>query len=134
MKSVKAFLLLMLALYIILFFLDYLKSYVFPIGHHSHYFIVWLKTFLMVVAGVFIMKITLENKIFKTFILIYSSLWVIYYLLKWITKFAGPAEDTFSSNKVMLLYLSITQLLTPFPFFFFWILNRVFNIATVKKQ
>lgn len=133
MKSVKVFLLLMLALYIALFGLDYLKSHVFPIPHPYHSLLIWLKTFVMVVAGVWVMKFTLEKKIFQTFIYIYLSLWVIYYIIKWVTKFTEPTEELFSSNKVMLLYLSVTQLLTPFPFFFFWILNRVFNTIPAKK-
>ena len=133
MKSVKVFLLLMLALYIALFGLDYLKSHIFPITHHYHSLLIWIKTFVMVVAGVLIMKYTLEKKIFQTFIYIYLSLWAIYYIIKWATKFTEPTEAFFSSNKIMLLYLSVTQLLTPFPFFFFWILNRVFNTIPVKK-
>ena len=133
MKSVKVFLSLMLALYIALFGLDYLKSHVFPASHPYHSMLIWLKTFVMVVAGVWVMKFTLEKKIFQTFIYIYLSLWVIYYIIKWVTKFTEPTEALFSSNKIMLLYLSVTQLLTPFPFFFFWILNRVFNTIPAKK-
>ena len=126
MKSVKAFLLLILALYLGLFLFDYLKAYVFPVKNHSLF--VWLKTAFLVLGGMLIMKITLEKKVFKTFITIYASLWVIYYIIKWIAKLpVSMPESMFSANKTMLFYLNVTQLLTPFPFFFFWVLNRVFS-------
>ncbi len=132
MKSVKVFLVLMLILYLGLFFFDYLKGFVFPVKHHGVF--VWLKTAFMVVAGISIMKFTLEKRVFKIFITIYASIWVIYYILKWITKFSGPSEFLFSANKLMLFYLNITQILTPFPFFFFWILNRAFKEISGKKE
>lgn len=126
MKSVKAFLLCMLGLYIGLFVFDYLKAVVFPVNHHS--LIIWLKTFFLVIAGVCIMGFTLEKKVFRTFIIIYISLWVIYYIIKIIAKFPTQlTEGALMANKFMLFYLNITQLVTPFPFFFFWVLNRVFR-------
>ena len=133
MKSLKVFLLLMLALYVGLFVFDYLKAVVFPVKHHS--LVIWLKTFFLVAGGVAIMKITLEYRIFKTFITIYVVLWVFYYVLKWASKFPDqPLERYFQANKLMLFYLNITQLLTPFPFFFFWVLNRVFNSDLLKEM
>ncbi len=126
MKSVKIFLLCMLLLYAGLLGFDYLKAVVFPVKHHSLF--IWLKSVFLVVGGIAVMKITLEKRVFKIFILIYVSLWIIYYILKWVAKFPDqPTEFTFAANKVMLFYLSITQLLSPFPFFFFWMLNRVFR-------
>ncbi len=134
MKSAKMFLLCMLILYIGLFFFDYLKAVVFPDKNHA--LVIWLKTFFLVSAGVIIMKMTLEKKVFKNFIAIYLSLWLIYYAIKIIAKLPidHSKETTFSANKVMLFYLNITQLLTPFPFFFFWVLNRVFTDGIIKKK
>lgn len=136
MKSVKVFLLAMLLLYIGMFVFDYLKAVTYPLNHPKHALIIWLKTLFMVAGGIGIMKLTLEKRVFKTFISIYIVLWIIYYIIKWIAKLPGDqsVEHTFSANKVMLFYLSITQLLTPFPFFFFWVLNRVFKEAFNKVR
>lgn len=126
MKSVKAFLICILLLYVGLFVFDYLKSAVFPVKNHS--LVIWLKTVFLVSAGILIMKLTLEKKVFNTFLIIYISLWVIYYVIKGIGKFPNQfSEAYFQDNKVMMFYLNITQLITPFPFFFFWVLNRVFK-------
>lgn len=133
MKSVKGFVLSMLALYLCLFFLDYLKAKVFPVENHA--LLIWIKTFLMVGGGILIMKMTLQKNVFKTFLIIYAILWVVYYLMKWIAKFPDqPTEFSFSANKAMLFYLNVTQLLTPFPFFFFWVLNRVFKEVNEKAN
>ena len=133
MKSVKVLLLCMLALYIGLFVFDYLKAVVYPVKHHS--LVVWLKTFFLVIAGIGIMKFTLEKRVFKTFIVIYISLWVIYYVIKLISRFPIQlSEQYLQANKVMLFYLNITQLLTPFPFFFFWVLNRVFSSGMLQEM
>ena len=136
MKSVKVFLFFMLVLYIGLLSFDYLKAVVYPSNNTHHSLIIWLKTFFLVVGGILIMKLTLEYRVFKVFISIYLSLWLIYYLIKLIAKLPGEqsAERTFSANKMMLFYLSITQLITPFPFFFFWVLNRVFKSGLTKSQ
>jgi hypothetical protein len=126
MKSVKVFLLCMLALYTGLFIFDYLKAVVYPVKHHS--LVIWLKTFFLVSAGILIMWLTLEKRVFKTFLVIYLALWAIYYIIKLIAKFPTQvSENALQAHKVMLFYLNITQLLTPFPFFFFWVVNRVFR-------
>lgn len=126
MKSVKAFLLCMLLLYIILFVFDYLKTVVYPVDHHS--LIIWLKTFFLVTGGTFIMWLTVEKRVFKTFLVIYLLLWAVYYIIKVIAKFPNQlSEAALMANKAMLFYLNITQLVTPFPFFLFWMVNRVFK-------
>ncbi len=137
MKSAKVFLLLVLALYAGLIGMDYLKAVIYPLKHPSHSLIIWLKTFFLVSGGILIMWLTLEKRVFKTFLIIYCALWAIYYIIKWIAKLPATAQATesaFSANKMMLFYLNITQLLTPFPFFFFWVLNRVFKSLPVKKE
>lgn len=75
------------------------------------------------------MYLTLDQKMFKVFIVVYLSLWIVYKVIQWIVLKSGAAinENTVSSNNLLLAYLNITQLITPFPFFLFWVLNRVFN-------
>ncbi len=135
MKSVKAFLLLMLALYICLFGFDYLKAEVFPSTSRYHSWMIWLKTFFLVTAGTGIMYLTLERGVFKTFFKIYLILWIIYFLIKWISKVPIQLSLPYlKGEKVMLFYMNITQILTPFPFFFFWVLNRVFSSDMLRDM
>lgn len=136
MKSVKVFLLAMLLLYIGLFVFDYLKAVTYPLQHPFHPKVIWLKTIFLVLGGISIMKLTLEKKVFNIFFSIYAVLWIIYYAIKFGAKLKGDlsAESTFSSNNIMLFYLNITQLLTPFPFFFFWVLNRVFSGSFLSRN
>lgn len=135
MKSVKVFLLAMVLLYIGLFIFDYLKAVTFPLLHPYHSKIIFLKTVFMVLGGIGIMKLTLEYRVFKIFISIYAVLWIIYYAIKLIANLRGDqsSTSTFSSANIMLFYLYITQLLTPFPFFFFWMINRVFSSTLINR-
>ncbi len=126
MKGVKAFVLLMLGLYGCLLVIDYLKAFVYPVHHHG--ILIWIKTVLLVAGGTFIMYLTLDRKMFRIFIVCYIALWVLYYILKTlVSKLGGVAnENSLNLNEILVFYLNITQLITPFPFFLFWVINRVF--------
>lgn len=125
MKGAKAFILLMLGLYACLLTLDYLKAFVFPVQHHG--ILIWSKTAVLVAGGILIMRLTLETRTFRLFIVCYLGLWIGYYVLKTVvSKFGGEAnENSVNLNNVLVVYLNVTQLITPFPFFLFWVINRV---------
>lgn len=133
MKPVKVFLLLMMALYACLFFLDWLKSTLSLGADHS--FLIRFQTIFLIVAGVAIMKFTLPKNAFSTFIVLYASVWAAYFLVKLsIIASGGALTNGTHTNTILSVYLKFTQVITPFPFFAFWLLNRVYLMHSEEKR
>lgn len=123
MKPVSVFLY-FAGLYILLFFLDWLKATVFLT--HYHNLILQLKTLALVLGGVAIMWYTLPRNVFTKFIIVYSILWVIYIILKIaIHKTESYSEGT--TNNILSYYLYYTQLISPLPFILYWLVARVYQ-------
>lgn len=124
MKQANLFVFGIIFFYIILFVLDWMKATIFAVEYHS--FFVWFKTFFLVAGGTLIMYFTIQKPFFKTFLIVYLSLWFIYFILKKVLPNIG-VEDLAFQSRIEVFYQNITQLFTPLPFIVFWLLNRVFG-------
>ncbi len=125
MKQANLFVVIIIFFYSVLFVLDWMKATIFAVEYHS--FFVWFKTFFLVAGGTLIMYFTIQKPIFKTFLIVYLSLWLIYFFLKKVLPHSG-IEDLAFQGKIESFYQNITQLFTPLPFIIFWLLNRVFLV------
>ncbi len=125
MKQVNLFVVIIIFFYSILFVLDWMKATIFAVEYHS--FFVWFKTFFLVAGGTLIMYFTIQKPFFKTFLIVYLSLWFVYFMLKKVLPLSG-IEDLAFQGKIESFYQNITQLFTPLPFIIFWLLNRVFLV------
>jgi hypothetical protein len=134
MKSVKAFLLLMCAQYAGVFMFAWLKSTVFVADRYL--FLIRYQSLFVIITGILIMKLTLQKQAFIFFIVLYTITWVIYFILKFYLIVGGgePANNMLPLDPALGAYLTFTQLLTPFPFLVFWLLNRVYRLHFSGKE
>lgn len=116
MKQAKTFIAYIIILYACLFLIDYLKATIFLQYHHA--LLVKLKTIVLIVYGVLIMRITLLRSLFKFFLYCYGMLWGGYFLVKLISSIHYINSPTQSS--IIENYFFYTQIETPLPFIIFW--------------
>ncbi len=136
MGKSSAFFLWMLALTICAFFIDWLKATYFL--HTFHSFFVVLKTLIWPLGGILIMKFYVSKKGFRLFLLVYLSLWAGYFLIKFIffllIKFHLAQVTNRDSFNFLLGYMYFTKLLTPIPFIFLWLVDRIFYTEQKKQS
>ena len=91
----------------------------------------------LVLLGVFLMKFTLASTDFKTFLLLYGGVWLLYIILKIITVLISiihlqSAYHLFS--EINKFYIRITFINTPLPFIFYWIFLKAFSSINDSKK
>jgi hypothetical protein len=124
MKSTKVFFLSILALSIALLLLGWARNSYYAGQVESP--LIRVRTFLVIIAGIVIMKKSLTIKGFKVFLIGYVGLWMIYFLLKIL------ANHIKAITGIVAYYNEIIPLETPLPLVFFWVLDQVFFIE--KKE
>jgi hypothetical protein len=97
-----------------------------------------LKTVFFPITGIILMKFSVEPKSFKLFLIAYLSFWVGYFLLK-LLLFAGVSLHFFNMTPKErfdygAIYLDFTKLVTPIPFIFFWMVDRIFFVKQKKQS
>lgn len=126
----------MFLLTITIFVLDWLKATYFL--HRYHGIFVIIRTVFLPLAGILIMKYSVTPKIFKIFLLVYLSLWGGYFLIKiaisGLTHYHLVSISKENSVSYPVDYLLFTKLLTPFPFIFFWLADRIFYVQQKKQS
>jgi hypothetical protein len=121
MKPAKVFFLLIVVLTLVIIFLDWVRNYYFPGQVISP--IARIKTIVIIVAGIIIMKLTFTSNGFKLFLVIYLGLWLIYWVLNFM--FVHKISLGFV-NEVWPFYQDTIPLESPLPFIFFWFVDRMF--------
>jgi hypothetical protein len=134
MKSTKVFFLWIVVLCVCLFAFDWVKGFVFSEYHHL--LLIRLKFVVLVFGGIALMKYSLDINSFKRFIIFYMAIFVLYFVLKLIIEkepgiFQSLHTDT---NGLLLNYENFTQLFTPLPLIFFWIVNKTFLIEKKNES
>ncbi|UEG49899.1 hypothetical protein LK994_00240 [Ferruginibacter lapsinanis] len=117
------------------FVLDWLKATYFL--HKYHALFVIIRTVFLPITGIVVMKYSVTGKMFRIFLLVYLLLWGGYFLSKLIILGLGHFHLATISPEAAINftrdYLVFTKLLTPFPFIFFWMVDRIFY-QQQKKQ
>lgn len=126
MKTTKVFIIYLLCFILCLIALEYARDHFYAGQVNAP--LIRIRTLVIIIGSIVIMKLTFTAKGFKLFILVYTSLWLIYFSLLLSSKFIH------ANQLIRLLdwYKDITFLSTPLPLIFFWIVDRMYN--TVKKQ
>jgi hypothetical protein len=124
MRSTKVFFLSILALTIALLLLGWVRNSYYSGQVESP--LIRVRTFLVIIAGIVIMKRSLTIKGFKVFLIGYVGLWMCYFLLKIL------ANHIKMLSGVVIYYNDMIPLETPLPLIFFWVLDQVFFIE--KKE
>ena len=136
MKKTSTFFLLMLLLTVTIFVLDWLKATYFL--HKYHGVFVLIRTIFLPLAGILIMKYSVTPKIFRIFLFVYLLLWGGYFLIKLaiplLSKYHLLSVSSIKVASYPVDYLLFTKLLTPFPFIFFWLVDRIFYIQQKKQS
>jgi hypothetical protein len=130
MKSIKTFFLLILSLTICIVFLNWARNHYFPGQTLSP--IARIITIVVILGGIIIMKLTFTDNGFKLFLVLYLSLWLVYWILNFLV-----AHNIYSGRSVELFsfYKGLIPLTTPLPFIFFWFVDRLFfTEKTVTKN
>lgn len=118
-----------------IFVLDWLKATYFL--HKYHAVFVVIRTIFLPVVGIGIMKYSVTAKMFKVFLLVYLLFWAGYFLLKFtILELINHhiLSSAVTGANYPLEYLLFTKLLTPFPFIFFWLADRIFYVQQKKQS
>ena len=129
MKSNKIFFLLLLCMFFLLWCFSEVSSYS-TVKLPSI-----LGDIFLVILGVLLMKFTLSSADFKTFILLYGGVWLIYILLKIITVLFSMThlQSVYQLfTEINKFYIRITFINTPLPFIFYWITLKTFS--TIKNS
>jgi len=117
MKSGKAFFLFMILLVLCLLAFDWARNNYYKNMHDSP--LIKAKTVFIILAGIAIMRLTVTKSGFKIFLIGYILLWMIYLAL-------AMAEKHAYLHNISPRYLETIPLMTPLPFIFFWLVDRVF--------
>ncbi len=123
MKSDKAFFLSMVALVIGLLILDWMRNFYF--AEQTNAPLIRIKALFTIIAGTLIMKKFLSLKGFRIFLIGYSCFWIVYFVLNIAASHLRMLTGTF------LFYKETMPLVTPLPFIFFWLIDKVFLL---KKE
>src|SRR5947207_1837432 len=103
--------------------------------HASHYGgmgtspVIRIKSIFLIITGTAIMKFTTTGRGFRIFLIIYLGIWLIYYVLNFM---AMHGSNGAQFGEILMFYKNFTQLSTPLPFIFFWLVDRLF-LAEEKK-
>ncbi|CAN5355062.1 hypothetical protein BH09BAC2_BH09BAC2_21300 [soil metagenome] len=110
----------------ILYFIDFIN---FTLLKERYHFIFSILKFVVLISmGVYILRKSLSQSLVKYFVIVYISLWVLFFLMKMIVVGTGNpiiGNSTVHLERGLDYYLRITQLLTPLPVIFFYFLNRL---------
>jgi hypothetical protein len=83
-----------------------------------------------VIGGIVALKLTVSARALKIFLLIYSCLWLIRYLVLYIALHTGEINIFGRIFHLDLIvpgyYRTVSRLETPLPFVTFWLINRLF--------
>jgi len=127
MKSNKAFICLMIALFIVKWAINILLS------NGIYNIVSFAEIIPIAILGTLIMYISLTLNDFKTFAVIYGFIWGIWIVLSLLTytiptiSFSGKQIHTF---RIVEYFSGMTLLYTPLPFLLFWVFIR--SIKLIK--
>lgn len=85
---------------------------------------------ITVLGGILSLWLTLPKKQFYVFLLIYSSLWALRFLVLFLADTIGTVELLGKAYRLDVIipnyYSSVSRLATPLPFVVFWLINYYF--------
>ncbi len=122
MKSSKRFVLLIIALVLILFFLDWLRNTYYQGQEISP--VARIRTIFVFIAAIAIMKLCTTRRGFKIFLIAHLLLWGIFYGLIFLTMH----KVTTKSGEALEFYKNLIPLETPLPLIFFWFVDQLFFV------
>ncbi len=86
---------------------------------------------LTILGGIISLKLTLSSKEFKVFLIIYASLWILRFLLIYLSDKINVVtifNQSFHFEIIIPNYYSqVSRLATPLPFVTFWLVNHFFT-------
>ena len=127
MRSNKAF----IGLMALLFFINWVINIV--VNHGNSKVVSFAEIIPVAILGTGIMYLTLSLNDFKTFSLIYGSIWAIWIIISLIT-YAFPVVNLtgkyIHTFRIIEYFSGMTQLYTPLPFLFYWVFIR--SIKLIK--
>lgn len=116
----------------VLLYIDYLKGTQYKVLHHGLF--IHGKNMILFGGSVALAFGFMHRRAAKTFLLLYGSLWVVFYILHGVTKRWFSIESGEAFHASVGWYQQAVQLFTPFPILVFWIGYSVFSAVSKLEK
>ncbi len=125
-----------LALVSLLFSLLNLKPIYFDYaGGGTEFNPIWVPT---IIGGLIALKLTLPPRSFKLFVIVYTILWILRFILLYIGNKLGVVvlfDHPYHFEKIFYTYYkNVSRLDTHLPFVLYWFANYLFTIVIKQQQ
>lgn len=120
----------------LIFSLLHIHSYYVPFaGHSTELNPMWIPT---ITGGIIALKLTVPPRSFNLFIIMYSLLWILKYVMLYAGSKIGQVHLFNRSYRLDIIvqnyYRTVSRLDTHLPFVLYWFINYLFTVATASGE